>query len=79
MYKYKYAFKKFFENKKMKGVENMENTNAFQIKYSQNFLRSPKSVEKLVNKSDIGLDDIVYEIGPGKSIITEQLAKKCAK
>jgi len=57
----------------------MSNQNNFQIEYSQNFLRNPKLVERLVSKSSIGPHDVVYEIGPGKGIITEQLAKQSAK
>lgn len=44
--------------------------------YSQNFLRSPELVANLLDKSSIGPNDIVYEIGPGKGIITEQLAQR---
>lgn len=51
----------------------------FQIKYSQNFLSSSRLVERLISKSSIGPQDVVYEIGPGKGIITEQLAKRAAK
>lgn len=50
-----------------------------QLKYSQNFLKNSKLVEKIINQSSIGPQDVVYEIGPGKGIITEQLAKKRAK
>ena len=47
------------------------------ILYSQNFLKSPSLVDKLLNKSGISSDDVVYEIGPGKGIITERLARRC--
>lgn len=47
--------------------------------YSQNFLRSPKLVASLIEKSSINPDDLVYEIGPGKGIITEQLAQRCKR
>lgn len=40
---------------------------------SQNFLRDPKLVSKLVESSSIGKNDLVLEIGPGKGIITEKL------
>lgn len=43
---------------------------------SQNFLYSRKLVKQLVDQSSIGLNDLVLEIGPGKGIITEQLANK---
>ncbi len=41
---------------------------------SQNFLKRPALVISLLDKCDIGPDDVVYEIGPGKGILTEQLA-----
>lgn len=44
--------------------------------YSQNFLRSPKLVEQLVDKSTITKDDTVYDIGAGSGVITSVLAKK---
>ncbi len=47
------------------------------ILYSQNFLKSPSLVDQLLNKSDIRANDTVYEIGPGKGIITERLAQRC--
>ena len=40
---------------------------------SQNFLHSRKLISKLLDKSFIGKNDIVLEIGAGKGIITEQL------
>ena len=43
------------------------------IKDSQNFLHNKKLVRGLVANSNININDIVYEIGPGKGIITEQL------
>ncbi len=47
------------------------------IQYSQNFLKSRYLVDELLDKCDIGLNDIIYEIGPGKGIITERLAQRC--
>lgn len=47
-----------------------------QASYSQNFLRSPKLVESLVQKSNITSTDIVYDIGAGSGVITSVLAKK---
>lgn len=41
--------------------------------YSQNFLRNPKLVAKLIRHSSIGKKDTVLEIGPGKGIITSAL------
>lgn len=47
------------------------------IQHSQNFLKSRYLVDRLLDKSTIGADDVVYEIGPGKGIITERLAQRC--
>lgn len=44
------------------------------VLYSQNFLKDPYLVASLLNLSSLESDDIVYEIGPGKGIITKQLA-----
>lgn len=42
---------------------------------SQNFLRRPEFVRSLIDKTDLSEHDTVIEIGPGKGIITQQLAK----
>jgi 16S rRNA A1518/A1519 N6-dimethyltransferase RsmA/KsgA/DIM1 with predicted DNA glycosylase/AP lyase activity len=47
------------------------------ILYSQNYLKDARLVSALLEKSSIGRDDVVYEIGPGKGIITGQLARTC--
>jgi 23S rRNA (adenine-N6)-dimethyltransferase len=44
------------------------------ILYSQNFLKDPRLIASLLDRSAIKRGDIVYEIGPGRGIITEQLA-----
>ncbi len=50
-----------------------------QLSHSQNFLRNFKLVTRLIADSDINSNDVVFEIGPGKGIITSQLAKKAAR
>ena len=47
------------------------------IAHSQNFLRSPRLVDRLLDHSGIGADDLVIEIGPGRGVITERLAARC--
>jgi 23S rRNA (adenine-N6)-dimethyltransferase len=47
------------------------------IAHSQNFLRSSQLVERLLEHSGIGADDLVIEIGPGRGVITERLAARC--
>ena len=46
------------------------------IKYSQNFLRDSNLVRELLSKTSISSNDIVYEIGAGSGIITQELHKK---
>jgi 23S rRNA (adenine-N6)-dimethyltransferase len=49
------------------------------IFYSQNFMKDPRLVVSLLERCHIDHNDIVYEIGPGKGIITEQLAPRCTQ
>jgi 23S rRNA (adenine-N6)-dimethyltransferase len=46
---------------------------------SQNFLRNPKLVAKLIRKTSIGKSDTVIEVGPGKGVITSELVKVAGK
>ena len=50
-----------------------------QVILAQNFLRSSKLVRSLLDTSSIGSRDIVYEIGPGRGIITAELAQIARK
>lgn len=45
----------------------------------QNFLVNKEIVEKIVQSANLTTDDFVLEIGPGKGILTEELAKKAGK
>jgi len=47
------------------------------LRHSQNFLRSPQQVEQLLALSSITGEDVVYEIGPGKGAVTDQLVQHC--
>lgn len=49
------------------------------VLYAQNFLKSHSLVDALLDTCGIGSSDVVYEIGPGKGIITERLAHRCAR
>lgn len=49
------------------------------LSHSQNFLKSPEFVKGLVDKANIGANDLVVEIGPGKGIITKLLASKAGR
>jgi 16S rRNA A1518/A1519 N6-dimethyltransferase RsmA/KsgA/DIM1 with predicted DNA glycosylase/AP lyase activity len=40
-------------------------------------LKSRSLVDKLLDKCDLSRNDIIYEIGPGKGVITERLAQRC--
>lgn len=46
-----------------------------QLRLAQNFLKSSKLVRCLLSVSSIAPGDIVYEIGPGRGIITAELAQ----
>ncbi len=48
------------------------------IKYSQNFLGDIELVNRLVNSSNININDTIYEVGAGDGIITEVLLNKAA-
>ncbi len=47
------------------------------ILYAQNFLKNPCLVDHLLDRCSICAGDVVYEIGPGKGIITDRLACRC--
>ncbi|HEY7974019.1 MAG TPA: 23S ribosomal RNA methyltransferase Erm [Ktedonobacterales bacterium] len=49
------------------------------LRYSQNFLRDPRLVERLLALSSIRHDDLVYEIGPGAGMITDCLAQRAGR
>lgn len=49
------------------------------VRYSQNFLHSPRLVGQLVAGSSIGPTDVVLDIGAGSGIITAALASTCQK
>lgn len=44
--------------------------------YSQNFLRSPKLVAELIEKSNLTANDTVYDVGAGSGVISSVLAAK---
>jgi len=46
---------------------------------SQNFLKREEFVAGLLDKTNITRNDLVIEIGPGKGIITRQLAKRARR
>lgn len=45
-------------------------------KLGQNFLTDHKIVDRIIDSADLSSDDFVLEIGPGRGILTEQLARK---
>jgi 23S rRNA (adenine-N6)-dimethyltransferase len=49
------------------------------VSHTQNFLTSRQLVERLVTRAQIGPDDLVLEIGPGRGIITEVLARRAGR
>lgn len=55
----------------------MSSSQRRRVAYSQNFLHSRALVAALVDRSSLGVNDVVLEIGSGKGIITEALAQRC--
>ena len=53
----------------------MSKTSHHRLRLAQNFLRSSRLVRSLLGVSSISTGDIVYEIGPGRGIITAELAQ----
>ncbi|MDO8728864.1 MAG: 16S rRNA (adenine(1518)-N(6)/adenine(1519)-N(6))-dimethyltransferase RsmA [bacterium] len=45
----------------------------------QHFLRSEKALATIIRESDLGIKDIVLEIGPGTGILTEKLLETDAR
>ncbi len=43
--------------------------------YSQNFVKSPGLIRGLLDKTNIGLEDVVLDIGAGRGKITKELCK----
>jgi 16S rRNA (adenine1518-N6/adenine1519-N6)-dimethyltransferase len=48
-------------------------------KLGQNFLKSSEVVNKIISLANLKADDFVLEIGPGKGILTEELARVAGK
>jgi 23S rRNA (adenine-N6)-dimethyltransferase len=51
----------------------------YNIKYSQNFFKSPHLSKQVIELADLSKNDFVIEIGPGKGALTQFIAKKCRK
>lgn len=47
------------------------------IEHTQNFLKSKKLINKVLDKTNLSKEDLVLEIGPAKGTITEEIAKRC--
>jgi 23S rRNA (adenine-N6)-dimethyltransferase len=47
------------------------------IALAQNFLRHPDLAERLLDRTTVGPEDVVYEIGPGEGLLTDRLARRC--
>ena len=51
----------------------------FKKKFGQNFLKDIRIVERIADIPSITKEDLVIEVGPGKGILTEQLAIRSKK
>jgi len=49
------------------------------LQHSQNFLRRVSVVKRIIGLANLTSRDLVVEIGPGKGIITRQLARVCGR
>lgn len=49
------------------------------VKLGQNFLKNKSIARKIVGAANLSADDFVLEIGPGRGILTEELARKAGK
>lgn len=49
------------------------------IRLAQNFFRDPEVVASAISETDLGPDDLVYEIGAGEGIVTSVLADVCGQ
>jgi 23S rRNA (adenine-N6)-dimethyltransferase len=47
------------------------------IALGQNFLNDPALVERVLDHTSVGPEDVVYEIGAGAGAITDRLARRC--
>jgi 16S rRNA (adenine1518-N6/adenine1519-N6)-dimethyltransferase len=49
------------------------------VKHDQHFLKDEKILNEIITAAELKQDDIILEIGPGKGVLTEELAKKAKK
>ncbi len=48
-------------------------------KLGQHFLNNPEIIKKIITSSNLNLDDVVLEIGPGEGVLTSALSKNSKK
>lgn len=48
-------------------------------KLGQNFLNNKTIIKQIIDFANLSVNDFVLEVGPGKGILTEELAKVCKK
>ena len=48
-------------------------------KLGQNFLKNKDVVRKIVDAANLSAEDVILEVGPGKGVLTEELAKIAGK
>jgi len=56
-----------------------ESKRNLEIKFDQHFFTDSSLLQKMVKAAELQKEDIVLEIGPGKGILTRELAKKARK
>lgn len=55
----------------------MDHSQRRSVALSQNFLTNPALIRRILDTSSIASDDVVIEIGPGKGMLTRELARRC--
>jgi len=57
----------------------MRTADRLELHHSQNFLTDSALIDRLLDRSSIGANDLVFEIGPGRGSITERLLQRCRR
>jgi 16S rRNA A1518/A1519 N6-dimethyltransferase RsmA/KsgA/DIM1 with predicted DNA glycosylase/AP lyase activity len=57
----------------------MSRPEGIRLSHSQNFIRDPRLIDALLDRSTLCHSDLVLEVGPGTGIITERLAWRCRR
>ncbi len=62
-----------------KEYNNPNYSTAQRAKYGQNYIKDPSLVRRLLDKTTVGAEDIVLEIGPGEGAFTSEILERTGK